>query len=399
VRGRTAPTIEDLVQRLLAEWRTFVDTSKDYRKLNVAYTILSYNKSKLITLPYLGYFGDTESGKGRRAEPHEHLDYRAFNGVDITTANLFQFVAEVGGELIEDEIHIDRDSVRQAIWKSGYKASGRTSRIVQNEREGRRPQVFYSTFGPKIALGENLPHDKGLLERFIIELTEPGSPEKDEIGKEDLARFAELRRLLLIRKIRDHDMSLPDISVPFKGRAKELYKPLLQVVYGTSIYDDLLKFLQNLSLQRTASAQRTWEALLTKAVIVTVSNDGVCTIRDVRTKLTEYSDGEPDYRGMNIIGIRSNELGRITNRGIAQRLRVLFDGKSVRSSPEPLHQGRGWELDLNSVLLEAKKYQLDRDTETVEIGQRKLTVGDRARELAALPILRASLEGLFDLNK
>ncbi len=393
----SAPTTEELVQKLLDEWRAFVDCSEDLRKLNVAFTLLTYCVEKLVTTPYLGYFGDTETGKNQRATLHAHLDYRAFNGVDTKEADIYELVERVGGVLIEDEQDIGNDIGAKKIWKAGYKADSRVTRIITSQLTGRRSLVYFSPFGPKIALGERQPEDKGLRERFIVELTLPGNPTRDEFSKKDFARFTNLSRLLLIWRIQNWDKPLPNIEVPFRGRAKELYKPLLQVVYGTTIYGDLQAFLERLDAQRTESAQRTWEALLTKAAVVTIDvTTGICLIDEVRDSLAALAGGEhyADYRGA-VQGVQSNELGRITNRGIANRFKLLFGGKSVRLSPEPSRQERGWKLDIGRLLLEAKKYRLEVDEEAIEVKGKKFVVGVRVRELAKSPTLQRSLHPPF----
>lgn len=355
-------TTPNIVDGLLKVWNELVATSDFNRKLDVAFTLLSYQYYKSMSVPYRGYFGDNESGKGRRCEIHKYTDYRALYSTTLSGPNVLWYLNITGGEAIEDEVRgIEKDPDKLSIYLMGYKRGATVPRL-RPDKSGTLHQEFYNVFGPKILAGNALPGVKGLQERLIPESTIADQPERDEIGEGDLNLFAQLRNLLMVWRIKNHGQPLPELQIPFKARAKELYKPLLQVCYGTSLYDDLLQYLTKRSQERIAEDQRSLEGVLTKACILArllvdiQLGEDVIETGELRKQICDATDGveATNRAGTEIIGIRADDLGFVSNQTVARRLRLLFGAEPVKKGYR-----RGWKVDLRRLYKSAKRYRLD----------------------------------------
>ncbi|MDA4128679.1 MAG: hypothetical protein OK422_04415 [Thaumarchaeota archaeon] len=365
----------DVVTKLiLNEWKTFVACDDTWRILNTAYTVLTYLVSKSMTTPYLAYFGDTETGKGQRKTLHRQMSYRANAGVLATAANIFIYSENVKGTLIQDEFEsVERDRDLQALFKEGYKQGASVMRIRTN-RDGVPIQHDYQVFSCKIVVSNYAIRNKAVLERFIVELTTKEKPKKDEFDRSsDLKRFAEIRKQLMTWRLQTIWNSLPDLDISFTGRAKELYKPLLQAVHGTSLYEPLLEFLTTLEAKAIEEAKSSLTALVTKACVKL--REKQCPTEELRTVLADYMNGTIVMKSDVPYGIRSSEYGTITDMQIVNEIKLNLGGKKARPyvhtsevlpTSGEVRQVRGWDTDATRLLNMVKKYHLEGDADIGE---------------------------------
>lgn len=134
--------------------------------VNAIYDCLSYFTWLFETVPYFWYTGDLNAGKTKICSIHEKVGFNGFLAVGLTAPNLFRIIRDTRGMLILDESEnqgnvnkgSDEDQMaREQVINSGYKKSGKTSRI---ERDGNKPtRVQYPTFSTKVIGGINKVSD------------------------------------------------------------------------------------------------------------------------------------------------------------------------------------------------------------------------------------------------
>jgi hypothetical protein len=374
--------LEALVQDTLKEWRTFIANDDNYKLLNVAYTVLTYILDKMMTVPYLPYFGDNETGKGQREALHAGLSYRANQGTLATAANVFQYSNDVKGLLIQDEFDaVEKNPELLALFKNGYKRGSNVLRIT-TDKNGNRIQHSYGAFSCKIFASNFVIKNKGVLERCIVEYTFKDEPVKSKFTFDDTKRFSELRKRFLIWKMQTAWDALPELrNLPFKDRALELYEPLLQAIHGTTIYDPLLKFLQDIQTKKIEDLRFSLTALTTKACVRLYHED--CPFERIRALLADYMDGTVVTKADVAYGIRT-ETGVITDEQIANEIKMNLGGVKARPyvstdettraledvAPRPddkmeKRQVRGWKTEPVRLLNMVKKYHLEDDPDIV----------------------------------
>jgi hypothetical protein len=362
------PDINTMITDLLREYTDFIDTKNVNRLIDVAFTLLTYQKHKVFTVPYRGYFGDNETGKGQRCTLHRELDYRAFYGTLVNPADLYYILEETRGTLIEDEVeYIDKNPDKLALWKSGYKKGLSVSRLVTG-RSGRLELRYFDPFGPKVMASNTVPWNKGLLERLIVEMTDYGRPGKDEFTDEDRARFSAIRKHLLLWSLHTYYDKLPEVELPFEGRLKEVYKPLLQMVGGTSIYGTLKKVIEGKVDDKVEERQKSLEGMLTKVCLLKLRETDDLVSEDVRDGLANLAFGEVVKDEAGTPKGVNTDMGFVSNKKIAALMRTLFGGVPARieaseSNDLKVNYLRGWKVDPQKLVKEARKYKLDQREE------------------------------------
>ena len=152
------------------------------------------------------------------------------------------------------------------IYKAGYKKGAVVPRTVM--MQNKRFIKYFRVFGFKACAAEEIPRVKGLLERFIfIPMTE-GIPNKDwaDLNETDEQRLRELRNMLLKWRMASIDWKIPDIELPVKGRLKELWKPVIQIISGLTVEKDLRTHLEVLQKERLNERANTLEGHIVKVV-------------------------------------------------------------------------------------------------------------------------------------
>ena len=156
-------------------WMTFEMAREQYRKyidfgsiqgsesISAIYDYLSYFQQLFESVPYLWYTGDPHAAKTKVCTIHELLGFNALMAVGQTAPNLFRAIKDTRGMQIIDEAEDqgnvrngnDEDKlVRQQVINSGYKPSGKTSRIERGTN-GKPTRVIYPTYSTKVIGGIN----------------------------------------------------------------------------------------------------------------------------------------------------------------------------------------------------------------------------------------------------
>jgi len=329
----TVPNREELFWKVRNEFQSFIDVESIWKEVLASFVLLSYQQEKLQTVPYIFLYGDNESGKSTVLQLMNLLCYRPLYGVTIPAADIYGFLEDSDsvGIVLEDEIqgiHKDVDKIK--IYKAGYERGASVPRtiITQNDRIIK----YFRTFCLKACASEQLPTVKGFRERFLEIPMVEGSPEKEwsDITKEDFERLRNLRNTLLKWKMLSREWELPDIRLSMKGRLKELWKPILQVTSGLTVYDSLFKFVEEQRKERLSVRQDTLEGKIVKVVteLLNEAKDSSSSIpfQTIWSCLQAELDGKIDEKKPNVMD--TSEFFQVTKNKIGYRLREVLSGKS-----------------------------------------------------------------------
>jgi hypothetical protein len=361
----TVPNREELFWKVNHEFQTFVDIESIWKDVLSACVLLSYRQEKLQAVPYLFLYGDNESGKSTVLQVLKFLCYRPMYGVTVPSADIYGFLedSDAIGCILEDEVQgIYKDTDKIKIYKAGYKQGAVVPRTIMTQHN--RIIKYYHTFCFKACASEQIPQVKGFNERFLFIPMVEGSPEKEwvDITKEDLDSLRNLRNMLLKWRMLSRDCELPEIKLNMKGRLKELWKPILQMAHGLTVYETLFKFAENQKKERLGVKQDTLEGKIVK-VVVDIHNettellDGIPFQRiwsDLRIDL----DGKIDERKPHVMD--TSEFFDVTKNKVGYRLREILSGKPKVLREKDAHgdwvSTRAYEFDIGKLRRVAKKY-------------------------------------------
>jgi hypothetical protein len=234
--------------------------------------------------------------------------------------------AEALGTILEDEAQgLYKDLDKAKIYKAGYKQGAIVPRtmITQNKRFIK----YFRVFCFKACAAEEMPHVKGLLERFIFISMVKGYPRKDwaDFCKEDETRLRELRDMLLKWRLVTREWELPEIELPVKGRLKELWKPIIQVVSDLTVEKDLRVQLEQLQKERLNEKVNTLEGHIVKVVCELYVPGEPLAFATLWDGLAKDLEGKLDDKKPNKMD--TPEFGEVTKQKIGYRLREVLSGK------------------------------------------------------------------------
>ena len=349
------PNREELFWKVRAEFNLFLDLESIWKDYLAAFVLLSYQQEKLRTVPYVYFVGDNESGKTVALSLLNWLCYRPMLGVTIPSADVYGYLedSDSPGTILEDEAQgLYKDLDKAKIYKAGYKQGAVVPRtmITQNKRFIK----YFRVFCLKGCAAEEIPRVKGLLERFIfISMTE-GYPRKDwaDLNKEDEARLRELRNILLKWRLITKENELPEIELPVKGRLKELWKPIIQVVYGLTVEKDLRAQLEALQKERLNEKINTLEGHIVKVVCELFVPDQPLVFSDLWDRLDKDLGGKLDDKKPNKMD--TPEFGEVTKQKVGYRLREVLGGKKTKAQGHD--NDRVYSFDNEKLKRIAKKY-------------------------------------------
>jgi hypothetical protein len=255
-RARTE-TYDSLYQKVRTQWTRYIKGDEEHLSVCAADTIFTYFQDKLGLTHYLGFVGDNGSGKSNNLRLFKELGYRAYFDVDVTPANIYQFMGSVEegqGILIEDEADdFDESPEKVKIYKSGYTKGTSVSRI---DTSFGRKQIRFWTFCFKAFSAEKSSDVKGFNDRvFYIQCT-PGEPAYDILevlnhaNEDEYKRLFEelmdLRKLLLAFRLVHFEDVVPQVKLNIKGREKQLTESLIRLFKDSECLHEIMRSLSKL---------------------------------------------------------------------------------------------------------------------------------------------------------
>lgn len=260
-------TLDSLFFKVRGVWKKYFDTDNLTLDLCAADTILTYFQDRVGMIHYLLFVGDNSTGKSNALTILEHLGYRPLKDVDISPANIYNFLGqseEGQGIILEDEIDdIDTQVDKKRIYKSGYTTGTKVTRIYESGKANKRNQKRFNSFCFKAFTSEKQPvfnNSKGFIDRLIPVQCSAGNPDYDilevinDAGDKKYQKLSrelnDLRKLLLIFRILNHDKPIPDIHLSLKNREKQLCKPLLRLFQDSKVIGDILNCLTKFIIEK-----------------------------------------------------------------------------------------------------------------------------------------------------
>ncbi|MCL7384383.1 MAG: hypothetical protein LZ174_08865 [Thaumarchaeota archaeon] len=330
----------EIIELTQHEFEKFLDAEAEQIALYTGFTVLSYVQNLFDTLPYLYLVGERESGKTQRLILFASLSYRPLFGTDFTAADLYSYLADgVPLTIIEDEFQgSEKDSEKMRIYKSGYKKGARVPRITLFE--GGRRIDYFPTFSLKLVAAEYIIENKGFLERCVVDECVPGNPEKDHFEEEDYERFRWLRSELLKWRMRIlvGDEELPSLDFDWlRGRNRELYLPLLTVLYGSKLYGTLEEFLRKKIEEKEEARRGSLEAVVLRCSLDILNEEkNEIPFSELWNKLLHELEGE-EIKTKTAVIARSMETeayGTVSKRDVAAILRGKLGMKAIKTTRE-----------------------------------------------------------------
>jgi len=325
---------EDLFWKIREEFHSFIDVEPIWQNVLAACVMFTYQQEKLLTVPYIFVYGDNESGKSTVLQLLKFLCYRPMYGVTVPAADIYGYLEDVDsiGCVLEDEVQgIRKDIDKIKIYKAGYKRGAVVPRTVLTQYD--RIIKYYNTFSFKAVASEQIPQVKGFRERFIEIAMVEGYPDKEwtDITSEDLKRLNDLRNMLLKWRLLSREWQLPEPKLSMRGRLKELWKPILQITDGLTVYETLADFVEKQKNERLSSRQNTLEGHLVKAVTELHNEAEISPVphipfQTIWLRLAEDLEGKIDDQKPHVMD--TSEFFRVTKNKVGYRLREILSGKS-----------------------------------------------------------------------
>jgi hypothetical protein len=350
------PSQEELFWKVRDEFNLFLDVEPIWKDYLAACVLLSYQQEKTRTVPYIYFVGDNESGKTVALNLLNWLCYRPLLGVTIPSADVYGYLddSDAPGTILEDEAQgLSRDMDKAKIYKAGYKKGAVVPRTMM--MQNKRFLKYFRVFGLKACSSEETPRVKGLLERFTYIPMVEGYPNKDwaDFNTQDENRLRNLRNMLLKWRLSTIEQDLPEVELPIKGRLKELWKPIIQIVNGLTVEADLRAHLEKMQAERLNEKTNTLEGHLVKVICEIYTEGESLPFSNIWDTLVNDLGGKLDDKKPNKMD--TAEFGEITKQKVGYRLREVLSGKKtkVRGQDGP---ARNYEFDPEKIKRIAKKY-------------------------------------------
>jgi len=287
-------------------------------------------------------------------------------GVTVPAADIYGYLDDVDsiGCVLEDEVQgIRKDIDKIKIYKAGYKQGAVVPRTIITQHD--RIIRYYNTFSFKACASERIPQVKGFRERFVEISMVEGYPEKEwtDITKEDLKRLYDLRNMLLKWRLLSKEWQLPNPTVSMRGRLKELWKPILQITDGLTVYETLANFVEDQKNERLSSKQNTLEGHIVKIVTELHNQAGsnpapYIPFQTMWFRLADDLDGKIDDKKPHVMD--TSEFWHVTKNKVGYRLREILSGKSKPVREKDLEGKdvvvKAYEFNQEKLRRVAKKY-------------------------------------------
>lgn len=318
-RANTINSRAELYQIAKGFFGKYVDQDKNIIVVLSADSILTYFQDLFPIIHYSEGIGGNDVGKSSIGYTFEYTGYRVIRGTSISGANYFRILGSIEpGQctIIEDEgdsISEDQDKVR--ILKSGYEYNAKIPKTNMNTQK--QEQNWFYPFCYKMILAEKSLSEwkaKGLADRTFTFKCRPGKVNYSikKVVSETINKSLHLqklynelldfRKLMLCYRLIHYEDELKQIKVNLINRDEELSFPLLQLFYGTEVFDEIKTALEFFIKQRRERRHRSLEAaiypilkgLIDENTNFTTSNPKLVNIEysEIWNKITS-GDGRP----------------------------------------------------------------------------------------------------------
>jgi len=349
------PNLEELYQMIYQEFDYHLDLETIWKNVLCTCVLLTYQQEKVQSVPYIFMYGDNESGKTTVLELLNEFCYRPMFGVTVPAADLYGYLEDADCILtiLEDEIQgVEKEVDKIKIYKSGYKKGAVVPRTILLPHG--RVIRYYNTFCFKAVAGERIPLIKGFAERFVQIPMIQGYPKKEWADNTltDMERFRKIRNMLLKWRLQTRDEPLPNLELPFKGRVKEIWKPLLQVAYGLRVYQALFDHVDNQIKERVERSKNTLEGKIVK-VVGSLYHGRPVPFKAIWETLQDELEGTVDSKKPH--AMHTPDFDEVTKKVIGYRLREILKGErdTIRVEGEPT---KVWLFDRENLLRVLRKY-------------------------------------------
>jgi hypothetical protein len=336
-------TFDSLYLIVKATWTKYIDADNDHLTICAADTIFSYFQDKLGMTHYLLFVGDNGSGKSNNLKVLQYIGYRALFDTSITAANIHQFygsVEEGQGMILEDEADsIDQDISKMKIYKVGYQSGTKVTRM---DLSNGRKQDSYWTYGFKAFSAERQPNNtkaKGFMERVFVlscstgnpkyDITEIINPAGDKRQTELLEELNNIRKLLLIFRLVNQNIPIPDIQLNIKNRDKQLCKPLLRLFQDSKCVDEIASTLSKLLAEKRQRKSGTLDARLFEIIINLAGMQGL----ELNNKMiweTVKANIEGYYDDKKPLSYETEEFYTLSQKRVTDILKDRFAAEPIK---------------------------------------------------------------------
>lgn len=323
-------TKESLLDEISEIVELHIHASDEIKHLVMGDILFTYCQEWITTTHYIFSVGDTNSGKSTITFHFRHLGYRCLYGENIPYANIYNFLGkdeEGAGIIAEDEAQsIELDVRKIYLYKNSYTKGSRHAVVdMQNNRK----QIFYWTFCFKVFAGEDLPNDKGMLERLAICHMMEGKPKKNikKLSPEYKERFRKLRNRLLVWKIQNIEIGIPYAESMEVSRDQELYEDYLKIISGTKYEDQAKKAVEHFTRQRHERIWNSTEAKIFRIVLKVIKANNQVYYQDLWNALRDRSEISIEPDGGSYIDRDTGK--RITPNFLVKTIVEKFRAKSM----------------------------------------------------------------------
>lgn len=307
VKRASTESVSSIYQKVKRVWKKYLDIDEESIILCAADTVFTYFQDKLGMTHYLLFVGDNNTGKSNALTIFEQLAYRPLKDISISPANIYNFLGQLEegqGIILEDEIdNIEDQLEKMRIYKAGYTKGAKVTRMYDSSTESgtakAKEQKRYNTYCFKAFSSEKQPSfykAKGFIERIFTIHCSSGTPQYDitevvsDAGdpryKKLFRELEDLRKLLLIFRILNHDKPIPDLDLSIKNRDKQLCKPLVRLFQNSKSIDEILRSLTKFISEKRNKKLDSFDSFLYSLVVdlakeangYQVSNEDIWTI-------------------------------------------------------------------------------------------------------------------------
>lgn len=371
---KTKDNPQTLFYMIKYQWKRYVNESDIHLSLCAADCIFTIFQDRIGITHYLFFVADTEAGKSSNLHLFARLAYRAFMGIDISTANIYRFYGKeyAGiGTLIEDEIDdLDDQHEKLKMYKSGYTKGFKVPKNEKTSDSVGYDQEGYNLFGFKAFAAERRPVShkaKGFNERTIemrcgfglvdYDIADVINDETNPTYRMLLAELNSLRNRLLIYRLLHYFDVIPDLPTDLKGREKQIWKPLLRLFNRPdckATFDNLQEVVKYYISEYREKKKNTHTAFLVDLIRNLIKeNNGDYTLESGLI-WERYKEALPAGEEEGKTTYNSPEFGRWTQKSLIQTLTDQFKAKP------PKHTGKKRQLVFDKTTLERliDKYRL-----------------------------------------